>query len=103
MPSDDQTLFFDNITGLQLDAQKVREARQAELEHIDAHGVWEVVPIDEAWQVTGKKPIGVRWVDIDKGARTGLGNYRSRLVAKEFRLQFATDRGNACPDQFSAE
>ena len=31
--------------------------------------------------MTGKKPIQVRWVDVDKG----FGVYRSRLVAKDFR------------------
>ena len=33
---------------------------------------------------TGRKPIAVRWVDMNKGDKANP-NYRSRLVAKEFR------------------
>ena len=35
------------------------------------------------YEVTGKTPIAVRWIDINKGD-SALPNYRSRLVAKEF-------------------
>ena len=46
-------------------------------------GVYDKVDIAEAWKETGKAPIAVRWVDINKGdSKTPL--YRSRLVAKEF-------------------
>ena len=34
------------------------------------------------WDETGKAPIGVRWVDINKGDKVHP-EYRSRLVAKE--------------------
>ena len=37
--------------------------------------------VEECVKVTGKKPIQVRWVDVDKG----FGVYRSRLVGKDFR------------------
>ncbi len=46
-------------------------------------GVYEKVPIQECWDVTGADPISVRWVDINKGD-TLCPNYRSRLVAREF-------------------
>ena len=42
------------------------------------------VAISECIECTGRKPIAVRWVDINKGD-TANPNYRSRLVAKEFR------------------
>ena len=35
----------------------------------------------EAWKVSGKAPIGVRWVDV----RKSTGEHRSRLVAQDFR------------------
>ena len=38
--------------------------------------------------MTGKKPIQVRWVDVDKF----FGVYRSRLVAKDFRPRSTTAR-----------
>jgi len=42
------------------------------------------VPQDEAWERTGKPPIKVRWVDTNKGDDESP-NYRSRLVAKDYR------------------
>ena len=46
-------------------------------------GVYKVVPIQKCWDETGKAPIGIRWVDHDKGSGN-FRNYRCRLVAKEF-------------------
>ena len=43
---------------------------------------------------TGRPPIGVRWVDTNKGDRA-RPNYRARLVAKEYRVE-------ARPDLFAA-
>ena len=47
-------------------------------------GVYEKVPIEQALKETVKKPIAVRWIDINKGDKD-CPVYRSRLVAKEFR------------------
>ena len=44
-----------------------------------------VVEGQQCWDNTGKAPIGVRWVDINKGDDINP-EYRSRLVAKEFKL-----------------
>ena len=46
--------------------------------------VYEKVKIEECRAVTGAAPIPVRWVDINKGDNIDP-NYRSRLVAKEFK------------------
>ena len=46
--------------------------------------VYEKVTLAECMKATGRKPIAVRWVDINKGDTTNP-NYRSRLVAKEFK------------------
>ena len=40
------------------------------------------VPEEECWRNTGNKPIGTRWVDVNKGDDEHP-EYRSRLVAKE--------------------
>ena len=40
---------------------------------------------DEEIKKTGKKPIGSRWVDINKGDEVN-SDYRSRLVAKEIKF-----------------
>ena len=40
------------------------------------------VPEEECWRNTGKKLIGTRWVDVNKGDDEHP-EYRSRLVANE--------------------
>ena len=45
----------------------VRAAREEELKVVDEMGVWELRPIAECIEVTGKKPFKVRWVDVNKG------------------------------------
>ena len=42
------------------------------------------MPIQEAWDVTGRGPISSRWIDLDKGDMN-KPNYRSRLVIQEVR------------------
>ena len=59
------------------------QARREEIKYFREMGVYEKVDISEAWAETGKAPIAVRWVDINKGD-TANPKYRSRLVAKEF-------------------
>ena len=52
------------------------------------------VRIEEAWKETGKSPIAVRWVDINK--RDSIHeNGRSKLVAKELNT-------GANPDLYAA-
>eukprot|EP00969_Alexandrium_andersonii_P230338 10171997-Alexandrium_andersonii.AAC.3 len=45
-------------------------------------GVWDVRPTSECLSRTGKKPIGGRWVDHNKGDAESP-NVRSRYVAKD--------------------
>ena len=47
-------------------------------------GVYEKVELQECWEEMGKPPIAARWVDINKGDEASP-DYRSMLVAKEFR------------------
>ena len=61
------------------------EADITEMEEFRKHGVYVKVPIQQCWDRTGKNPIGVRWVDINKGDDRNP-KYRSRLVAKEFKV-----------------
>ena len=75
---------FDDTSGEALIPGMVKKARLEEMEYFRSMKVYEKVPIAECLSATGHKPIGVRWVDINKGD-TANPNYRSRLVAKEFR------------------
>jgi len=60
----------------------VKRARQEELEEIRKHEVYVKVLVQECWDKTGKGPIGVRWVDVNKGDEE-TPELRSRLVAQE--------------------
>ena len=60
------------------------------MEESRKHQVYVKVPVEEAWQVTGKAPLGVRWVDVNKGDKVHLDN-RSRLVAKEIEREVNVD------------
>ena len=56
--------------------------------YFNVKGVWRKRPIQEAYQRTGRAPITVRWVDINKGDEENP-KYRSRLVARPLN---ATDK-----------
>ena len=68
------------MKGGRLDAKRVAEARAEEMAFIKELKVYDYSDMTTAEQISGKEPIGVRWVDTDKGPR-----YRSRLCAMEFK------------------
>ena len=72
---------FDDVTGQALDPALMVQARKDEIEYFRSMGVYEKVDVQECWNVLGKAPIGVHWVDINKG-ESGKPNYRSRLAAR---------------------
>ena len=76
--------FYDDITGQVLDSNLVRAAREKELDYVRSKCVWELEEIGTAKKLTGKSPISVRWVDVNKGDDVEP-NIRSRLVAREIR------------------
>ena len=78
------TQAFDDQSGERLLPDMVRKARKEEMDYFRSMNVYEKVPTAECVAATGRKPIAVRWVDINKGD-TAQPNYRSRLVAKEFK------------------
>ena len=57
------------------------QARKDEIRYFKEMGVYDKVPLAEAWTETGRAPIATRWVDINKGDSINP-KYRSRLVAK---------------------
>ena len=69
------------ISGQELDGSMVMMARAEEMEEFMKHGVYVNVPLTQCRDRTGKEPIGVRWVDVNKGDKVHP-EYRSRLVAK---------------------
>ena len=71
---------WDDHTGASLDAKKVKEARQLEMEYYHKMHVFDEVLVAQCWERTGKAHLKARWVDIDKGTR-----YQSRCLAKQFK------------------
>ena len=69
------------MSGEPLDPAEVRKARKEEIRYFKEMNVYKKVPLAECWAKTGRAPIGVRWVDVNKGDSKNK-NYRSRLVAK---------------------
>ena len=65
-----------------------------ELEYFNSKGVWAKWPRRLAKQRTGKGPISVRWVDVNKGDDLNP-KYRSRLVARQLK---AHGRELLCPN-----
>jgi len=88
--------YWDDVSGKELDPKMVERAREEEMGEFRKHTVYEKVPLAQCWSRTGKKPIGVRWVDINKGDIRNP-KYRSRLVAMEFKCDKREDLFAATP------
>ena len=88
--------FWDDLSGKRLDPKLVKEARKEEMVEFGKHGVYVKVPVSRCWEETGKAPIGVRWVDINKGDENEP-DYRSRLVAQEIKWDKREDLFAATP------
>ena len=54
------------------------------MQYVKSYDLYTKVPEEEAWRVTGKGPIGTRWIDINKGTEA-KPDHRSRLVAQEIK------------------
>ena len=81
---DGKAYAWDDVSGSELDHELVLKAREEEMEQFRKHGVYEKVKEDICWSVTGKAPIGSRWIDINKGDESNP-DYRSRLVAQQIK------------------
>ena len=59
--------------------------------------VCDICPVEECWERTGKDPIKTKWVDTNKTNDTSNPNYRSRLVAREFKTTERLDLYRSTP------
>ena len=75
--------YWDAITSEPLPPHLTAAARQEELGFMNSWKVWDVVPVSQCLQRTGKAPLKGKWVDLNKGdqARPVI---RCRWCAKEF-------------------
>ena len=76
--------YRDDITGQPLKDELVIKARAVELAFFHQKGVWVKQPMGRSRAVTGRPPVTVRWVDVNKGDEANP-NYRSRLVARQMK------------------
>jgi len=77
-----QGAVYDEYTGDLLAAGLVAVAREEEVSVMEEWQVWEEVPVAECFKATGKRPLGGRWVDCNKGDQQ-KPDVRSRWVAKD--------------------
>ena len=82
--------FRDRSTGLPLNPEMVKRARELELQYMDELKVLEDSDRDSCIAETGRPPIPTDWVDIDKGDSI-RPNYRSRLVCQATRGRSTID------------
>ena len=83
---DELEMAWDDVSGAELDPKVVKQARSEEIEYVRKWSFYTKVLIKERYDKTGKAPITVRWIDINKGDQTNA-NYRSRFVAREINTQ----------------
>ena len=81
---------WDEVSGKPLKPELVRKARQEEIAFFRRKGVYKKVPAREAYEKTGRSPIRVKWVDVNKGDEENP-EYRSRLVAAELKTEQRPD------------
>ena len=77
--------------GGRLDGKDVVKARREEIDFMMKINLFDIVDMDECWRNTGKEPITVRWVDVNKGSKN-VPEIRSRLVARDFKPRGERDR-----------
>ena len=83
-------MAWDDVSGAELNPKEVKKARAEEIEYVRRMNLYTKVPISECYAKTGRAPITVRWIDINKGDQTNP-NYRSRLVAREINTHKRDD------------
>ena len=88
--------YVDDVSGQPLIRELVQSASKENMEEFAQHDVFTKVPISECIRMTGKGPIGSKWIDISKGDVSNP-NYRSRLVAKEIKRGPTNDMFAATP------
>ena len=76
--------YYDSVTGMALDPASVQAARKEEMKWVLKQDLYEVVDEEMCYQETGRGPIGLKWVDRNKGDQKSP-NFRSRLVVREIK------------------
>ena len=89
----ERPVAWDEYTGLRLDPDLVYKSRREEIQFMDQLNVWEFRPRTEAFDRTGKPPIGTRWVECNKGDSSRI-DVRSRIVVQETKRVSSISSGD---------
>ena len=76
--------YFDEMTGERHKPDLVHKAMEEELAWVKRQGVYEKVPIAQCYDETGRRPVTLKCVHVNKGDEE-YPRYRSRLVVREIR------------------
>ncbi len=68
------------MNGGKLNEEETKKARREEVSYMEGRNIWTPRPVAECWEMLGKGPVSVRWVDTLKA-----DGVRSRLVARDFK------------------
>ena len=82
--------FRNEMSGKLPSSEEIIAARFEEIKHLHSYDVYEKVPIDQCCNSTGRTLMTIKWVDINQGDKV-YHDYRSRLVAKELKLDKRLD------------
>jgi len=75
---------IDDVTGKELDIDKVNEARLEEITFVKNIPLYEEVDTQVCWDKLGKAPVSTKWVAVEKRDMDKL-SIRSRWVARDFK------------------
>ena len=78
---------WDDVHGGALPIEEVRKAQKEEVTYMQRMKIWELRPIEECYEKTGKEPVSVWWVDTNKGTFDHL-NIRCSLAARDFKGKY---------------
>ena len=88
--------YWDDVLGKELRGDLVRAARAEEIATVKNMQVLVKVDRELCFRETGRPPIKLRWVDVNKGD-ADRPKYRSRIVAKEIKTHSRPDLFAATP------
>ena len=72
MHEDLEMSAWDDVHGGALPMGLVKAARREEIAYMQGRNIWTLRPIRECWELTGKPPVSVRWVDTHKGDSSNM-------------------------------
>ena len=80
--AEDHDNICDNILGKRLSPEAVQTGRRQQLKLMHRLPLLKEVPVERCWLETNAKPIGTKWIDINKGDGDPI-EIRPSLVARE--------------------